>query len=337
MRQEHLNSPSHSAPSLERGRGKGPHSRTLKDWIIATRPWSFPASSIPVIVMGCYFYYLHARAGEPFDWLVVGLALLMMMLFQAAGNLVSDAADHEHAVDLPGSLNGVRHIQDGKFTAQGSRHYGLTLMAFAAAIGVLILWRMSALFSPDVWQHLAIVCALIGFAGISLAVWYPHIKYHALGDLDILLCYALLPAVGLDLASTGFVHPHTLLLCLPFGLQTVAILHANNTRDIRNDRRAGIHTLPHLIGGKASQWLYAAEVLVPYFLIAIYFLLGFTPAWTLLAWLIFPIAVKNARWMMSVPAEEEQGIATLDQQTAQMQLFTGLLYALGFLIGAIVA
>ena len=332
-----IDSQTHSAPSLEGGRGEGPHSRTLKDWIIATRPGAVPASSSPIIAMSCYFFYLHAFAGEPFDWVVAVLALPMMMLFQASGNLISDAADHEHAVDLPGSLNGVRHIQDGKFTAHGSRHYGFSLLAVAAVIGMLILWRMSALYSPDVWQRLVIVCAIIGMTGIALAVWYPYIKYHALGDLDILLCYALLPAAGLDLSSTGLVHPHTLLLCLPFGLQTVAILHANNTRDIRNDRRAGIHTLPHLIGGKASQWLYAAEVLVPYVLIAVYFLLGFTPAWTLLAWLIFPIAVKNARWMMSVPAEEEQGIALLDQKTAQMQLFTGLLYALGFLIGACLA
>ena len=288
--------------------------------------------------MGCYFYYRHVQFGDPFGWVVAVLALPMMMLFQAAGNLISDAADHEHAVDLPGSLNGVRHIQSGQFTAKGSRHYGLTLLAVAAVIGIIILWRMTQLYDPaTVRNALMTICCAIGLAGICLAVWYPNIKYHALGDLDILLCYALLPAVGLDIAATGHFHHETLLLCLPFGMQTVAILHANNTRDIRNDRRAGIHTLPHLIGGKASQWLYAAEVLVPYVLIAVYFLLGMTPAWTLLAWAIFPIAVKNARWMMSVPEEDEQGIATLDQKTAQMQLFTGLLYALGFLIGAFLA
>lgn len=314
----------------------GQRKRTIKDWIIATRPWSFPASSIPIIAMGSYFYYLHATAGEPFDWVTAVLCLPMMMLFQAGGNLVSDAADHEHKVDLPGSLNGVRHIQSGLFTAEGSRRYGLTLLAIAAVIGLLILWRMT-LYPATVWQKLAAVCGLIGLIGMALAIWYPKIKYHALGDLDILLCYALLPAAGLDLAATGTFHHATLLLCLPFGLQTVAILHANNTRDIRNDRRAGIHTLPHVIGGRPSQWLYAAEVLVPYMLIAIFFLMRLTPAWTLLTWLVFPIAVKNARWMMSVPEEEEQGIATLDQKTAQMQLFTGLLYALGFIIGSLIS
>lgn len=316
----------------------GQRKRTIKDWIIATRPWSFPASSIPIIAMGSYFYYLHASTGEPFDWVSVLLALPMMMLFQAGGNLVSDAADHEHKVDLPGSLNGVRHIQDGQFTAQGSRHYGFTLLGLATLIGLLILWRIFTLQgSTHALPVISYLSGAIGLTGIALAVWYPTIKYHALGDLDILLCYALLPSIGLDMVATGHVHYATLLLCLPFGLQTVAILHANNTRDIRNDRRAGIQTLPHVIGGKASQWLYAAEVLLPYVLIAVYFLMGLAPVWTLLAWAVFPIAVKNARWMMSVPEEEEQGIATLDQKTAQMQLFTGLLYALGFLIGAFLA
>ena len=31
--------------------------KTLKDWIIATRPWSFPASSMPVIATLGYLFW----------------------------------------------------------------------------------------------------------------------------------------------------------------------------------------------------------------------------------------------------------------------------------------
>ena len=31
---------------------------SLKDWMIAVRPWSFPASSMPVVVTLAYLYWM---------------------------------------------------------------------------------------------------------------------------------------------------------------------------------------------------------------------------------------------------------------------------------------
>ena len=58
----------------------------LREWMIAIRPWSFPASAIPVIVTLAMLFYL----GREIDWAIGVWALLNMILFQAAGNVWSD-------------------------------------------------------------------------------------------------------------------------------------------------------------------------------------------------------------------------------------------------------
>lgn len=56
-------------------------------------------------------------------------------------------------------------------------------------------------------------------------------------------------------------------VAVPVGLITVAILHANNTRDIRTDSRADIRTLAMKLGGKMSMYVYCAEILLLFSLI----------------------------------------------------------------------
>lgn len=294
--------------------------RTLKDWIIATRPWSFTASSIPVLAITAYLFYVCRAEGVVGNWWNAVLAFPMMVIFQAAGNLISDYYDHLYLVDLEGSLNGVRHIQSGKFTPAEVHHFGLALLGVAAVFGAGILWCSN-------WHY-----AWLGLLGVVLAAFYPWIKYHAMGDVDIALCYAFLPAIGISLIVLGTLRMEVLWLCLPFGLLTVAILHANNTRDICNDSRAGITTLPILIGGHASKWIYIAEVILPYVLIALFVLLDQLHAWVFITYLTLPLAIKNVYTMYMAEPQADAPIATLDQQTAALQLIFGLLFTVSFVL-----
>lgn len=284
--------------------------------MIATRPWSFPASIIPVLAIGAF---LHAQGDV--DGLHVLLALLMMVLFQASGNLISDYYDHVRGVDLEGSLNQVRDIQSGKFTPREILHYGYCLLAAAVLFGLGLLaltsWNL-------IW---------LGAAAVFAVTCYMWLKAHVLGDLTILLCYAILPAIGTSFVGTGSLHPLVIPICLPFGLLTVAILHANNMRDIQNDRRAGVLTFAGWMGGRASKWVYIAEIIVPFLLTAVYSLLSWMPLWSL-TWLTLPLAWPLVKRVAAIQPEEDVAIASLDQQTAKLQLAFGLLYAFTFFLSA---
>ena len=295
--------------------------KTFKDWLIATRPWSFPASSMPVVVTMAYTFYF---VTEGVNWVNGWLALAMMIVFQAAGNLVSDYSDHIKGVDRPGSLNGVRHIQSGKFTPKEVYHFGLILTAVAAVIGCILLYNSS------------LEACWMGIAGVILLLCYPWLKAHALGDVDILLCYALIPSLGTSFVLTGSYNFEVMLLSLTYGLLIVAILHANNTRDILNDRGAHLTTLCGLIGGKASQYVYMAEVLIPYALIIAFVTVGWLPWMVLFVLLTLPIAIKNISVMMKARPENEEDIATLDKATAGMELLFSLLLSALFVVSAFV-
>ena len=295
--------------------------KTFKDWLIATRPWSFPASSMPVVVTMAYTFYF---VTEGVNWVNGWLALAMMIVFQAAGNLVSDYSDHIKGVDRPGSLNGVRHIQSGKFTPKEVYHFGLILTAVAAVIGCILLYNSS------------LEACWMGIAGVILLLCYPWLKAHALGDVDILLCYALIPSLGTSFVLTGSYNFEVMLLSLTYGLLIVAILHANNTRDILNDRGAHLTTLCGLIGGKASQYVYMAEVLIPYALIIAFVAVGWLPWLVLFVLLTLPIAIKNISVMMKARPENEEDIATLDKATAGMELLFSLLLSALFVVSAFV-
>lgn len=296
--------------------------RNLKDWIIAQRPWSYSASAIPVLAtIGWLFMLSGTDSGMECDWVNAWLCLPMMLLLHGGGNLVSDSFDHATGIDRPGSLNGVGWIYSGLFSAREILHYGYCMLAAGAALGAVILMRSQM---EVLW---------IGVLGILLPLAYPWFKTHALGDVDILLTFALLPALGVSFVTTGHYHPETLLVSLPYGLLTVAILHANYTRDICNDRQAGIVTLPILIGWRASSAVYVAEQLLPYLLVAALIAAGMDGHMGLFALALtsvaLPLAVRNVRIMRGARPYEEADIASLDQLSAQHQLLFGLLYSAG--------
>ena len=101
---------------------------TLKEWIIAVRPWSFPASAMPVIVSLGYIMWKSSGAGFETNWYFGIWALVNIMLFHSAGNTWSDYFDFRYGVDNQNTL-GVRQLVDGKFVAREFLWFAIFLFA----------------------------------------------------------------------------------------------------------------------------------------------------------------------------------------------------------------
>ena len=288
---------------------------TFKDWVLATRPWSFPASSMPVLVTIAWTW----AQGLPLNWWLGLWALPNIIFVHAAGNVWSDIADYRSGVDAEDTF-GVRQLIDGHFTVQEFRRLSLTLNAIAILGG------------------LALVCLTgytllyIGFAGLLLSLCYPRLKYMALGDVVIILCYSLLPMTGTSFIVSGAIHWDVLWLAVPVGLITVAILHANNVRDIETDSRAGISTFPILTGRRFGAWLYAVEVLLPFLWLLGLMVARIEPWWLGVAFLAMPVAVSNARTMLAYRRCGKASYANLDERTAKLQLMFSFLLIVGFIL-----
>ena len=288
---------------------------TFKDWVLATRPWSFPASSMPVVVTIAWTW----AKGIQVNWWFALWALINIIFVHAAGNVWSDIADYRKGVDAEDTF-GVHTLVDGQFTIEEYRRLSLILNAIAIIGGL-------ALVSLTGWPLL-----VIGAIGIALSLLYPRLKYMALGDLVIALCYAFLPMTGTSFIVSGAIHLNVLWLAVPVGLITVPILHANNVRDIETDNRAGISTFPMFTGRRFGARLYAFEVLFPFVWLLGLMAFGLEPWWLLLAFAALPVAFGNARTILDYERGGKESYANLDERTAKLQLLFSLLLTIALVI-----
>ncbi len=293
---------------------------SLKDWLVAVRPWSFPASAMPVAVILAFLYWMQ----QDVNWTNGVWALLNIIVFHAAGNTWSDYFDYKHRVDREDTY-GVRTLTGGLFRPQEIFRLSLSLLvvALVAGIGLLVRTGLPLLY--------------IGIGGAACTLLYPALKYRALGDVVIFVAYALLPMLGTAYVATGVMDWTTMWVGVPVGLITVAILHANNTRDITTDVRADIRTLAMTVGAQASMALYYVEVLFPFVWIVGCAAAGIFPWWTLLVLLALIPAVGNVRLMASYSVRGMEGISRLDELTAKLQLLFSLLLTLSFVLARVLS
>ena len=288
---------------------------TFGEWMIAVRPWSFPASAMPVIATTAYLFW----KGAEINWLFALWALLNIVVFHAAGNTWSDYFDFKKNVDADDTF-GAKTLTTGMFTSKEifGLSLGLTIVAAAAGTVLMTLTGLTLLW--------------IGLGGVLCTLLYPFLKFNALGDLVILLAYAFLPTVGTAFVTTGAIDWSVLLVALPVGLITDGILHSNNTRDTLTDKRAGIRTMAMSIGSKASAILYGFEVLFPFVWIGVLSIIGFLPLTTIIVFLTLVVAIGCAQTMMKYLDGGSELIGDLDVRTANLQLMFSALLTVAFIV-----
>ena len=288
----------------------------MKEWIIAVRPWSTPASAMPIIATLAFLFW----KGAEINWIYGAWALVGMILFHYAGNVWSDWFDYRKKVDADDTF-GAKTLTTGMFTPKEIMGLAIGLLVAAVACGLGLAY-MTGL--PLLW---------IGLAGAVCTVLYPLLKYNALGDLDILLTFAFLPTIGTSYAATGAIDWNVLLIALPVGLITDGILHCNNTRDIATDKRAGINTMAMWLDTKAAARMYAFEMVFPYIWVGICSIIGLLPLHTIIIFLTLPIALACASTMKkSIGQETSMLLGDLDVRTANLQMMFSVLLSISFVV-----
>ena len=296
---------------------------SLKEWVAATRYWSFPVSSMPVIAT---FAYLFSKGMLPLEWrslLVFVLSVLGVIVLHSAGNLLSDWADYRSGVDSEQAY-AVPNLVFGHFQPVEYLRMSIVLFVLGCLIGVGVV----LLSGPAV--------LLVGVAGVLLTVLYSFLKYHALGDLDIFIIFGILTVLGSTAAATGAIVWDALVLSVPLGIITVSVLHANNTVDIETDGAAGIKTFAMLLGAKASSILYRVYMVLPFLCIVVSVCVGWLHPLALICLIAAVPAWKNFAQAGQFAQKGLDAMKGLDQGSAQMQLvFSGLL-SLGLLIAGLI-
>lgn len=295
---------------------------SLKDWVVATRYWALPVSTMPVVATFAYLFSRNLLPAGPMPYVCFVLSLVGVILLHSAGNVLSDYYDYKSGVDNENAF-AVPNLVFHHFEPEEYKRFSLLL--FAA--GILVGLGITLLSGPGL--------LIVGGIGVLLTALYSFLKFRALGDLDIFIIFGVLTVLGAGYAMTGRFQPDALILSVPLGIITVSVLHANNTYDIPSDGAAGIKTFAMLLGGKVSSILYCCYMATPFLFVILAVLFS---ALHPLALLCLPAAIpawKNLRQAATYDKNGLEAMRGLDQATAKLHLaFSGLL-SLGLLIAGL--
>ncbi len=305
-----------------------------KKWWISIRPFALPASTMPVI-FGTVLAFVYGDSGFSFGLFL--LAFVAMIILHSGANILNDIYDFKKGLDkFPtpvsgGVVRGIISIKEAKYAAT-------LLLSIGTIIGLLLVWMVGP------WL------LAIGIPGLLIGIFYTKgdkfaLKYRALGDLAVFLNFGVLGALGAWYVQTGSLSWIPVLWAVPLATLVIAILHANNWRDITGDRAGHIYTIASLLGDKASLRYYGflifgpfvmvlGLILVPYFLFPNFQAMPFSFAIVLLS---LPLALRL--WQKALNRKQPKNpidFVALDGATAQFNLAFGLLCTIALVLESVI-
>jgi 1,4-dihydroxy-2-naphthoate polyprenyltransferase len=306
----------------------------FKKWWISLRPFSFPASTIPV-VFGTVLAYVYSGAALHTGYFL--LAFFGMLILHSGANVLNDIIDFQKGLDkVPAPVSGgvVRRL----ITIREAKVASILLFSLGALIGLYLAYAVGP------------VLLLIGLPGLLIGVFYSiggrlALKYRALGDLAVFLNFGILGSLGAWYVQTGTLSWIPVIWAIPMSTLVIAILHANNWRDIKSDREGQIRTIASMLGDKASLRYYGYLIFGPFFMVLAlilipYFLfpsMTFMPFTFIIVILSLPMALKL--WQKALQRCQPKNpidFIALDGATAQFNLAFGLLCTIALVLEAVI-
>ena len=296
----------------------------FKFWLTATRPWSFPASTMPVVLTAAYLFFLQQVNNVSVTWWLLPFVFVAVVAYHAGLNMISDLNDFKTGVDHEESLGYKSPLVKKEVNEKKWKIVALYILGFGTMLGFFLTIKTD-------WHLL-----WIGGIGLIAGYFYHIFKKYTLGDLLIFIIFGVLIVLGTFFVLTSELSMTAVFLSIPVGLITTAILHANYTRDIVWDLQAGVRTQASIVGLRNAKLEYALLISGGYLAVGLLAVFNVLPYLSLLVLLTFPIGLKNIKTMFKVSKENLEPILSLDEATAKLQLAFTLSLSLGIFIQSLI-
>ena len=291
----------------------------LAVWVQGARPRTLGASITPVVVGT-------AAAGVFVPWRFVA-ALLVGLGLQVGVNLANDYHDGVRGVDTGERLGPPRLTSSGLAAARSVLIASLGCVLVAGVSGL-------ALAAATTWWLVPIGALAM------LALWLysggprPYAEL-GLGEVMVFLFFGVMATAGSAYVQAETVPAAAWWASVPMGLLAVAILVANNLRDIPTDAVAGKRTLAVRLGDRRTRTLYRVCIVGAFAAIVLGTLVdvldegsGLSP-WSLLA---LAAAVAAVGPFQRVGQAQGRDLIPVLVATARLQVAFGAAFALGLWI-----
>lgn len=297
----------------------GPRPSLASSWVLAARPKTLSAASVPVLVgSACAYAQGGFRLGPALA--ALGGALLL----QIGANFANDVYDYEKGADTAERLGPTRAVQAGLISPAAMKRGMYVVFALSLLIGLYL----TAVAGPAILA--------IGIVSILSAIAYtggPYpLGYNGLGDVFVFVFFGLVAVCGTAFVQVGHVPALAVWCSLPVGALATAILVVNNLRDSEQDAKVGKRTLAVRWGTRAVILEYGLLLAVSY---AVPLFLATSSArgrFVLLPLLTLPLA---RQLMRAVATEKGRDLNARLAGTAKLLLLFGLLFTLGIALDAL--
>ena len=190
----------------------------------------------------------------------------------------------------------------------------------AAAIGVFLVIRGG-------WPIL-----LVGIFAIIFGILYTAgpapLGYIGLGDIFVFIFFGIISVTGTFYLQTLRINTLVLIASLAPGLLSMAILTANNIRDIKTDREAGKKTLIARFGYNFGLYEYLFCIIAAHIIPIVLVIITKSHYFSLISVLTVIMAVKPVKILLSRP--EPRYIIPVLGKTGQILLIFSILFSIGW-------
>jgi len=227
----------------------------ISRWLISTRAAVLVMTFISAALAGLFAWRDGAFHFGP--WLALVFGLIMA---HASNNIFNDYTDFVRGVDQDNyyrNIYGAQPLAKGLMTRRQHLTYFAVTGLLALAAGLYLILINSN--DPFIWILLA--------SGAFFVLFYTWpLKYIALGELAVLLVWGPLMIGGGYYVLAHQWNWNVVLACLPYALGVTTVIFGKHIDKLEKDKVKRIHTLPVVIGEKASRFIVLAMMVIPYFL-----------------------------------------------------------------------
>ncbi|WP_228389366.1 1,4-dihydroxy-2-naphthoate polyprenyltransferase [Cumulibacter manganitolerans] len=288
-------------------------------WWAGARPRTLPVSVVPVAVGAALAArYVAAPWYGHLSWWRIALALVVSLMLQVGVNYANDYSDGVRGTDAdrvgPLRLTGSGLVAPAQVKAAAFGCFGVAALAGLALAATTSWWLVA-----------------VGAAAI-LAAWFytggatPY-GYLGLGDVAVFVFFGPVAVIGSAYVAgrPPQVTWQSALASVPIGLLAVAVLVANNLRDLPKDAAVGKRTSAVRMGDRATRVGYAV-IVIGAFLLAMP-VVGWP--WLLLALAATAFAVPPVRAVLRGAAGRD--LIPVLARTGRLQVVCGMVIVIGLL------
>ena len=295
-----------------------------KTIFLESRPQFLILSPILVILgMGMALY------NGSFNTLYFVLAIIGLVLLHTSVNTLNDYSDYKSGIDLKVKRTpfsgGSGILPADRLPASTALKMGLISFFLAVPIGVYFLIARGLTLLP------------IFIIGAIFVFWYTSSITklgYGLPEIAAGLGLGTLPVLGTFLILHGQFSWAMLYASIPSGFLVCNLLYLNEFPDAEADKTGGRKTLPIILGYKKAAIIYSVITSMVYVWIAAGVLLKLMPAWTLIALLTMPMAIKAIRGSLTFKRVEE--LVPAQGANVMVVLLTQLLLGVGFVLAHVI-